>query len=458
MNEIRIFIAIFVCKVVTRLLRLLGRGATSLPGGLALKLAPSLLSELSKNVAVVMITGTNGKTTTARIVEHGFASTGKLFFSNKSGANLISGITGSFCMNSTLFGKAKKEYAVIECDEAALRTVSLYVKPRVLIVTNIFRDQLDRFGEITHTLGSIEVGISNTPNTILVLNGDCSLTYSLAEKFPQHKTVTFGVDTAIYKEAVHEISDASYCIRCKHKYDYDYITFGHLGGFHCPSCGYTRPVADVAAKQVLHLNENSSKILLKLFTHEVETEINLPGGYNIYNACAAAAALSLMGLDKASITASLSGFECGFGRMEKMRIANTDMRIILVKNPAGCNQVLNFIAENETPTLFAICLSDNAADGRDISWIWDVEFERLYAHKEHLTGLIVSGIRCDDMALRLKYAGFAEEEITVVAALDTMMNQLVAQSSPVCIMPTYTAMMELRAKIAKKYGIKDFWE
>lgn len=458
MNKIRMFIAVFVCKAATRLLRLLGRGATSLPGGLALKIAPTLLSELSRNIAVVMITGTNGKTTTARIVEHGFASTGKSFFSNKSGANLISGITGSFCMNATCLGKEKKEYAVIECDEAAFRTVSLYVKPKVLIVTNIFRDQLDRFGEITHTLGSIEVGIGNTPDTTLVLNGDCSLTYSLAEKFPLHKIVSFGVDTAIYKEAVHEISDASYCIRCKHKYEYDYITFGHLGGFRCPNCGYTRPVANVAAKQILHLSEDSSHILLKLFDHEFESEINLPGGYNIYNACAAAAALSLMKLDNLQIASALSGFECGFGRMEKMKIAGTDMRIILVKNPAGCNQVLNFLSENETPTMFAICLSDNAADGRDISWIWDVEFERLYAHKEHLTGLIVSGIRRDDMALRLKYAGFAEDEITVIATFDAMMERLVDQPSPVCIMPTYTAMMELRAGIAKKYGIKDFWE
>lgn len=458
MKKLRTFLAVLVCKAATAFLRILGKGATSLPGGLALKLYPGVLGELAKNVEVVMVTGTNGKTTTSRILEQGFLNAGYDYFCNKSGANLMSGVTGTFCLNSTLFGRNKKTHAVIECDEAAFRTVSRYVKPKALIVTNIFRDQLDRYGEITHTLGSIETGIRNLPDTTLVLNGDCSLTYSLAEKFPKNKIVTFGVDTPIYKGKVEEISDASYCIKCKHKYQYDYVTFGHLGGFRCPNCGYRRPVADVAAEKIILSGENSSKILLRLFQNTLETEINLPGGYNIYNACAAAAALTLMGLTKDQVTASLSGFECGFGRMEKMNIAGAEVRIILVKNPAGCNQVLNFLSDNETPTMFAVCLNDKAADGRDISWIWDVEFERLYQHRDKLKGLLVSGIRADDMALRLKYAGFSEEEVHVVKDYDEMMNRLVTQDSPVCIMPTYTAMMELRAKIAKKYGIKDFWE
>lgn len=447
-----------VCKVITACLRIMGKGATSLPGGLALKIYPAVLGRLAENVHVIMVTGTNGKTTTSRILEQGFVTAGYDYFCNKSGANLITGITGTFCMNATLGGRSKKTHAVIECDEAAFRTVSRYVKPEVLIVTNIFRDQLDRYGEITHTLGSIETGIHNLPDTTLVLNGDCSLTYSLADKFPGSRIVTFGVDTVIYKDAVREISDASYCIKCKHRYTYDYITFGHLGGFRCNHCGYCRPAVDVAAEQILPSGTDNSKIVLRLFDHTFETVINLPGGYNIYNACAAAAGLTLMGLTKEQVQASLGGFECGFGRMEKMNIGGAEVRIILVKNPAGCNQVLNFLADSETPAMFAVCLNDKAADGRDISWIWDVEFERLYQHKDKLTGLLVSGVRADDMALRLKYAGFEEQEIQVVKDYDEMMYRLVNQDSPVCIMPTYTAMMELRAKIAKKYGIKDFWE
>lgn len=458
MNRIRVFLAVLVCKTATAVLRMLGKGATSLPGGLALKLCPSLLGVLSKNVDVIMVTGTNGKTTTSRILEQGFRVAGYDYFCNKSGANLITGITGAFCMHSGLSGRCRKTHAVIECDEAAFRTVSKYVKPKVLVVTNIFRDQLDRYGEITHTLGSIETGIRNLPDTVLVLNGDCSLTYSLATRFPEQKVVTFGVDTPLYKDTVYEISDASYCIRCKHKYQYDYVTFGHLGGFRCPSCGYRRPAVDVAAEQILLSGADSSRVLLRLFDRKFETVINLPGGYNIYNACAAAASLTLIGLADRQVKEALAGFECGFGRMEKMKIGGVEMRIILVKNPAGCNQVLNFLSDNDTPALFAICLNDKAADGRDISWIWDVEFERLYQHREKLTGLLVSGIRADDMAVRLKYAGFDESEIQVVRDYDEMMRILVAQDSEVCIMPTYTAMMELRAKIAKQYGIKDFWE
>lgn len=458
MTTMRTFLAVLVCKTATALLRILGKGATSLPGGLALKIFPTVLEQLSKNVDVIMVTGTNGKTTTSRILEQGFLTAGYDYFCNKSGANLITGITGTFCLNSTLWGKNKKNHAVIECDEAAFRTVSRYVKPRALIVTNIFRDQLDRYGEITHTLGSIETGIRNLPDTTLVLNGDCSLTYSLAAQFPHNKIVTFGVDTAIYKDAVKEISDAAYCIKCNQKYTYDYMTFGHLGGFRCANCGYRRPLVDVAAEQILLSGEENSKIRLRLFDQTVDTTVNLPGGYNIYNACAAAAGLTLMGLDRGQVLSSLQGFECGFGRMEKLKIGGTDVRIILVKNPAGCNQVLNFLADNETPAIFAVCLNDKAADGRDVSWIWDVEFERLYAHKDKLTGLLVSGIRADDMAVRLKYAGFTETDIQVVQDYDEMLHRLVSQDSPVCIMPTYTAMMELRSNIAKKYGIKDFWE
>lgn len=460
MTKIRVFFATLICKLAGKLLRLGGSGGTNLPGKLALKIYPDLLGVLAKNVNVIMVTGTNGKTTTSRIIEEGLIEAKVTYFSNKSGANLLPGITNSFVSNSTLTGKNKCNYAMIECDEAAFRTVSLYVKPKVLVVTNIFRDQLDRYGEITHTLNSINTGMEHLPDTTFVLNGDCSLTYSLAEKFPNNKIVTFGVDKEIYHEKVHEISDAKYCIKCKTAYDYDYITFGHLGDFHCPKCGYHRVTPQVAAEDIIETTANSSTILLRLFGNKYTAKINLPGGYNIYNACAAAAALSLDGFSDDICLGALQNFFCGFGRMEKFTINNTDIRMILVKNPAGCNQVLNFLSDCNEDTLFYICLNDNAADGKDISWIWDVEFERLHQLGDRLKGLVVSGIRANDMALRLKYAGFDEDFIKIIdnCDYDKLIDSAINQDLPVCIMPTYTSMMDLRARIAKRFHIKNFWE
>lgn len=458
MFKIRAFFAILLCRMTRIALRLLGKAATSFPGQIAVKVCPNLLSLLSKNVTVIMVTGTNGKTTSSRIVEEGLAAAGVSYFANRSGANLICGITACFVMNSTLTGKNKKDYAVIECDEAAFRTVSLYVKPKVLICTNIFRDQLDRFGEITHTLSSIETGISHLPDTVLCLNGDCSLTYSLAEKFPKNKIVTFGVDKEIYQVRAEEVSDAKYCIKCKHEYEYDYTTFAHLGGYRCPHCGYCRPVPNVTAEAIKQMTPDSSDITLRLFDRKFDVTINLPGGYNIYNACGAAAALSSAGFSDEIILSALQNFSAGFGRMEKMRLGESDVRMILVKNPAGCNQVINFLTSGTEDAVFYIALNDRDSDGTDISWIWDVEFEKLLTMQDRLKRLVVSGIRRYDMALRLKYAGFDEDFIEIKDTFDEFLNSATQETLPVYMMPTYTAMLNLRKMISAKYNIKEFWE
>lgn len=460
MLKIRALFAIFLCRAATAVLRLLGKGATSFPGRIAVKICPNLLQILSKDVTVIMVTGTNGKTTSSRIIEEGLKEADVGYFANRSGANLICGITACFVLNSSFTGKKKKDYAVIECDEAAFRTVSLYVKPKVLVCTNIFRDQLDRFGEITHTLSSIETGISHLPDTILCLNGDCSLTYSLAEKFPGNKTVTFGVDTEIYKNRAEEVSDAKYCIRCKNEYVYDYSTFAHLGGYRCPNCGYHRPNADVSAKKILNMTPDYSKILLSLFGKENEVTVNLPGGYNIYNACGAAAALSCTGFGEEVILRAIQNFSAGFGRMEKLNLGQGEIRMILVKNPAGCNQVINFLTSAAEESAFYIALNDRDADGTDVSWIWDVEFEKLLTVQDKIKRLVISGTRCYDMALRLKYAGFNENFIEIKESFEDFLQSAIDDPLPVYLMPTYTAMLTLRKMIAARYkgSVKQFWE
>ena len=457
MKKLRVFIAVVACRLARWGIRLLGRGGTDFPGRVALKLCPTLLGELAKTVTVVIVTGTNGKTTTSRMIEQAFIDAGISYFANKTGANLISGITAEFAVHSTLSGKCKYPCAVIESDEAAFKQVGKFIQPKAVVVTNVFRDQLDRYGEVTHTLNNIRIGLGNCPGATVCLNADDSLSASLAEELGE-RVLYYGVNVPIYKTRVEEVSDAPYCIRCKSEYVYDFVTYGHLGGYRCPNCGYHRPVPQIAVEQVRSSDAERSEIVLSADGVRYDVTVNLPGGYNIYNACSAFAAGKALGLDAQTVVGALSRFSCGFGRMEKFAIDGHSLRMILIKNPAGCNQVLNFLTDATEPFLFVACLNDRAFDGTDVSWIWDVDFEKLTELGDLLTGVIVSGVRADDMAARFKYAGVPAEKLRVIKDYKALCKACLAQPEPVFIMPTYTAMLDLRATISKTYGFQNFWE
>lgn len=450
-------LAVAACKLSRKMIRMLGKGGTDMPGRIAVKIYPELLKELSKDVTVFIVTGTNGKTTSSRMLEQVLIDNKVNYFANKTGANLLTGITAEFANHATLSGKPKCEYALIEADEAAYKKVGLYTNPKYVLVTNVFRDQLDRYGEITHTLNNIKIGIENSPNAKVIINGDCSLSASLRDEIP-NPIEFFGVSTPIYKGQVTEVSDAPYCIKCKTEYEYDYRTYGHLGGYRCPKCGYARPVPKYAVTEVIETNEKASKVVMDVNGTKQTVDINLPGGYNIYNAAGVMGIAVEAGFTVDQATQALSGFECGFGRMEKFDMGGNDVQMILIKNPAGCNQVLNFLSNLTVPSAFTVCLNDNAADGTDISWIWDVNFEDLMECKDMLTDLYISGKRADDMALRFKYAGFEEEMIHVIKDYDKLIDAIEEQNNPCYIMPTYTAMLDLRDKITKRYGLKEYWE
>ena len=390
--RLRTRLAVLVCKASGAVLRRLGRGGTNLPGKLALKIDRNILGELARGVKVTVVTGTNGKTTTSRMIEQAFSDAGLKYFSNKSGANLLTGIIAVFAQHSTLSGRCPYPHALIECDEAAFRKTSEYLPVECLVVNNIFRDQLDRYGEITHTLNAIREGITHVPNATLCLNADCSLTASLAEDNIPNPIIRFGVNVPIYKETAHELSDAVYCIHCKTQYEYDYRTYGHLGGFRCPKCGYHRVAPEVAVTQVIATGADSSDIVLDIFGHAHEVHVNLPGGYNIYNAAAAAAAAHVVGIDEKTTVSALGQFECGFGRAEQFRLGQSQARMMLVKNPAGYNQVINLISHDVGSYKLAFLLNDRFADGTDISWIWDVDFEALAAQQSRFTRVLARTI------------------------------------------------------------------
>ena len=456
MTKLRAFFAILICKLSRFACRVLHRGGTDMPGRIAQKICPQLLSILSRETAVVVVTGTNGKTTCSRMIEEAMTDAGLSPLANRSGANLSSGITTEFVMNSTLFGKCKKKYAVIEIDEAAARRTLGMLQPKVVVVTNLFRDQLDRYGEVTHTLENIREGIKKAPNALLCLNADCSLTSSLADDLP-NKAVFFGINkSAAGNHAPSEVSDATHCIRCKTEYEYDYITFAHLGGYRCPKCGYSRRNPDYAVEKILSTGVDGTALKVAVKGEERIINVNLPAVYNIYNAIASVAAANEIGVDICDTVKALAEFHCGFGRMERFNLGKQGSRMMLVKNPAGCSQVLEYLSEIKDEYVLVACLNDRGADGHDISWIYDADFERLKDCP--VKKLIVSGDRAYDLAVRFKYAGISSDIITVERSYEKIVSGLENCEYPVFLMPTYTAMLELRQTVVKHVGGTDFWE
>ena len=423
---------IFFTKLITKIMNLLGYGATTLPGRIALFFKPDILAKLSKGVKVIVITGTNGKTTSARIVEEGLKEAGKSYFINRSGANLITGITASFIMNCTNSGKCTKEYAVIECDENAFRTVSKYLKAKVVLVTNVFRDQLDRYGEVSHTLSAIRESVDNLPEATLVINADCSLTNTLKRE----NTVTYGVSVPL--NFTSDVRDGTRCIHCKHELKYDYFTYAHLGKYRCPGCGYERGTPDYNVTDIIETTPDSTTVMINGTTL---AKINLGGVYNVYNGVGAYAGLVALGIDSDTALHALEKFNGAFGRMEKFG----NVRMILVKNPAGLTQTCRYINSFKGDKTIIFCLNDNAADGRDISWIWDADIDvsgKIYA----------AGKRSGDMALRLKYNGI-DAEIT-----DNVLETVLKLSGDVFVVPTYTAMMKMRPEFAHHFEKEEFWQ
>ena len=453
--NIRVPIAILACRAVRLVARVLHRGGTAKPGEIALRICPELLSVLSRNVKTVVITGTNGKTTTARMIEQAFSDAGYDYIANRSGANLISGITTEFALKSSLFGRCKCKYAVIECDEAACRRTLAQLKPQAVLVTNLFRDQLDRFGDVTVTLENIREGLEKVPETTVCINADCPLCSTLAA-LPNPR-IFYGLGPCGFS-AEGDGGDVKRCPVCGGELEYSYRSFGHLGGWKCSRCGSERSETDVAVSEILSLSADSSSVKMCIGGTESTVRINLPAVYNIYNAAGAAAALHVMGFEAGKTVSALECFSCGFGRMESLPLGEKGARMMLVKNPTGCEQVLDFLATVNEPFELCIALNDRAGDGTDISWIWETGFEKLAALGDKLGCVRVSGIRRADMALRLKYAGIDERKIRSCPDYAALAAEMAKADKPTFIIPTYSAMLELRSHIVRLTGGTEFWE
>lgn len=450
-------IAVWAGKFTTSILKLMGSGGTSLPGKVVLALCPDILGHLAKDMKIICVTGTNGKTTTCHVIRDMIEANGQTVFCNDAGANLLGGVVSAFVGAAGLNGKVKTDYALLECDEAAMKSIVEHFGDLdvTAVVTNVFRDQLDRYGEVLTTVNKIRSALEQLPNVKLVLNADCSLTTSLSDLL--HKEIYyFGVNGPLYEGTSSDISDAVYCIHCKTKYQYDYHTFGHLGGFYCENCGYKRQTPDVGLSKVLEWKEESEVVEMDVFGKPVEALVMLPGGYNLYNVLAATTIAHLIGLSEEKMVSVLGGLTTHFGRMEKVRLGDSTLDMVLVKNPAGFNEVLQFLIQQEPKGNIVFGLNDNYADGKDISWIYDVEFERLTKAAEEAKHFYFTGKRAYDMQLRLKYADFDTEKFQVEKDYKTLIQLLKESGQQTYLVLSYTCMLEFRDKLAEFVPLKKY--
>lgn len=428
------------------MLRLFDFGATSLPGALALKICPDILGYAAKNVDIIAVTGTNGKTTSARIIERALQNAGRSVCANRSGANLMPGITAELIMNKSLFGSIRCESAVIECDEAACRLVLGRLRPRVLLITNLFRDQLDRYGTVAHPRDCIAAGLRDTPETIAVINADCPMAASVS-RLCQNKTVYYGLGE--HKKTCVGSGEDDTCPVCGKRLCYKGLSYANLGVFSC-SCGFARSEPDVSAESVFP----DGSFVLRADGDKTVCAPALPGLYNVYNSVGAVAAAVACGVPLKQAADAAQDFDCGFGRMESFPLGKRGARMILIKNAAAADQTLNEVCRAPGEKTLVLAVNDRTADGTDISWLDEADFGVL-ARRGKIMRAYVCGDRAEAAEKRLK-----RENIPCQSCgnYDKLIESLRDEDNFIFILPTYTAMLELRAKLVRRLGGKNFWE
>lgn len=442
-----------LARTAGRLSRASGRGGgTTLPGRLLLRLDRDAIDKLGAGLTrgSTLISATNGKTTTASMLNTILEAQGRKPVYNGAGSNMTWGV-------ATALLEQRGEEGLFEVDEAWLPETANRLRPGVILLGNLFRDQLDRYGE-TEALADawVELASSLKDSTRFVLNADDPLIAEIGTSAGPDTTY-FGIeDPAQAVPAVQHAHDAKLCRRCGHELTYERTFMGHLGHYRCEACGLTRPRPEIAAREVEL--RGMAGIFARIDTPEgpVALELPLPGLYNLYNALGAIATARQLGVSPADSVAALAGMKAVFGRVETITIGPTDLSILLIKNPAGANEVLRTLALEPAPISLWIALNDRIADGRDVSWIWDADFEALADRAGTVT---CTGTRAPEMALRLKYAGWPEESIRIeddpVRALDLALAE---NPGNLYALPTYTALLELRRLLADRGDAGHYWE
>jgi lipid II isoglutaminyl synthase (glutamine-hydrolysing) len=430
--------------------RLAGRGGgTTLPGKLLWKVDPAAIDRLAARLpqGTVLVSATNGKTTTTAMAAEILRPRVRLA-TNSSGANLVSGVA------STLLHARDAELGLFEADEAALSELAERLRPRALLLCNLFRDQLDRYGELEHVAARWRTTVAALPDATLVVNGDDPVVGDLARP----GSLVFGLDDPRQaRPELQHAADSKYCLRCGAPYTYAAAYVGHLGDFRCPNGDHARPPLDVVAREIELRGLDGSTFTLATPAGDAQVRLVLPGLYNVYNAVAAASLALALDVPLREIVAGLERFSAAFGRFERIPIGDRRLLMLLIKNPAGANEAIRTITAAGGPTVAVIALNDAIADGRDVSWIWDVDFEPLAAG---LDRLVATGTRAAELALRFAYGGVPRDRIEVLPSLEAALDRGLALTPPggeLTVLPTYTAMLELRRVVAARGHVTNYW-
>jgi lipid II isoglutaminyl synthase (glutamine-hydrolysing) len=448
-------------RAVGTLARRAGRGGgTSLPGKVLLALEPGAIRSLAARLSrgSVVVSATNGKTTTAAMVASVLGRAGISVVHNRAGANMAGGVASSLVSAARPGGGISGDLGLFELDEFWLDRVVPELEPRGILLGNLFRDQLDRYGELD-TIADRWAAVASAAasrGARLVLNADDPLIADLGRS--ADAVTYFGVeDRAVAIPEMQHASDSKHCRRCGAAYVYDVVYLGHLGVYRCPSCGAERPAPAVAAEEIALDGTRGSTFDLVTGSDRARIELPLPGLYNVYNALGAAALCLSLGVAVDVVVAGLRDVRAAFGRAERIAIGDVELQVLLIKNPAGANEILRtLVIEPGELDLLAV-LNDRTADGRDVSWVWDADFEMLASRVRRVT---CAGTRAAELAVRLKYAGVPEDRLQVVPGVAGALDEAVADapSGRLYALPTYTALLELRGVLADRGQAVPFWE
>ncbi|HSC03118.1 MAG TPA: MurT ligase domain-containing protein [Solirubrobacteraceae bacterium] len=449
---------IAAARAVGSLARRAGRGGgTSLPGKVLLALEPDAIRELSARLSrgSMVISATNGKTTSAAMVAAVLARAGVPVVHNRAGANMAGGVASTLVAAARPAGRLAGELGLFEVDEFWLDRIVPQLEPRGILLGNLFRDQLDRYGELD-TIADRWAAVTASAAGRLVLNADDPL---IADLGRNAASVTyFGVeDPSVAIPEMQHAADSKHCRRCGAAYVYDVVYLGHLGIYRCPSCGAERPAPAVAAERIVLDGTRGSSFDLVTPSGRARVELPLPGLYNVYNALGAAALCLGLDVPVDVVVAGLAGVRAAFGRAERIAIGDVELQVLLIKNPAGANEILRTLVIEPSELDLLAVLNDRTADGHDVSWVWDADFEMLAGRVRRVT---CAGTRASELAVRLKYAGVPVDRLHVVPGVAAALDEALADAPAgrVYALPTYTALLELRGLLAERGYAVPFWE
>ena len=464
LERARLALAISAGKLAGASGRLLGiGGGTSLPGLIARRIDPDVLKSVvgASKAKKIVITGSNGKTTTARMTAAMAVNNGKRVSHNRAGSNMLQGVTSVAVNFADIFGRLNSDVLLFEIDEGTMPLVMPEIKPDVVVITNIFRDQLDRYGELYSVAKALDKTLEDLPeSSTMLLNGNDPQVANFGLK-AKAKRLFFGLETTEIGTPVPEQSaDIIRCIHCQEDLQYKVAYMSHLGLYSCPNCGYTLPPLDIAATSIKLApdGEGPTRVELRTPQGNMTLEISLPGLHNVYNAAAAIGASLAAGFEKDKLPAALVSLKPAFGRLEKIQAGDQTIYLSFVKNPTSFNLILRLIAQHPGKKHVLLAASHTIVDGEDFSWLWDIEVEEV---AQDIADVVCSGNKPEELAMRLKYAEIPIDKITRIADLETALDAALKNAGPggtLYILCSYTPTNQLRRIMQKRGWVKHVWQ